>query len=131
MLWIPFTLLAVIMQTLRTAGQKRLTEPLDALTVTLVRYLFGLPFVALYLAVLTGGFAVELPEPSATFWIFCSVASVAQIGATALLLLLFQLRNFAVGTAYARTEVFLTALLGSLFFGEWIPTRLGTSASPI
>ena len=121
MIWIPLTLLAVTMQVLRTAGQKRLTVQLDPLTVTLVRYLFGLPFVLAYLAVLTRGFSAELPEPNTTFWVFCAIASLAQIGATALLLLLFQLRSFVVGTSYARTEVFLTALLGSVFFGEAIP----------
>ena len=52
-LWIPITLFAVLMQTIRTAGQKQLTQHLDPVTVTLVRYLFGLPFVLLYLLLVT------------------------------------------------------------------------------
>ncbi|MFT4861787.1 MAG: hypothetical protein ACI95C_000997 [Pseudohongiellaceae bacterium] len=42
--WIGFTLLAVVMQSLRTAGQKQLAANLTAQSTTLVRYLFGLPY---------------------------------------------------------------------------------------
>ncbi len=127
MIWIPLTLLAVVMQTARTAGQKRLTEQLDPLTVTYVRYLFGLPFVLAYLAVLTRGFTLALPTPNPTFVIFSIVASLGQIAATVLLLQLFSLRTFVVGTTYVRAEAFLTAVLGALFFGEAISV-LGWSA---
>ena len=44
-IWIPITLFAVVMQTVRTAGQKHLTAHLDPIAVTLVRFLFGLPFL--------------------------------------------------------------------------------------
>jgi drug/metabolite transporter (DMT)-like permease len=37
-----------------------------------------------------------------------------------LLIYLFSFRNFAVGTTYARTEAFLTAVVGALFFNELI-----------
>ena len=46
--WIAVTLFAVVMQSVRTAGQKQLTAHLDAVSVTLVRFLFGLPFAAAY-----------------------------------------------------------------------------------
>ena len=59
--WIPITLFAVVMQTVRTAGQKHLTTHLDAMAATLVRFLFGLPFVVVYLAALALWFDTELP----------------------------------------------------------------------
>jgi len=118
--WIPITLFAVVMQTVRTAGQKQLATHLDPVTVTLVRYLYGLPFVLLYLLIVIQGFDLALPEFNTTFIIFATLAAATQIGATVLLIYLFSLRNFAVGTTYARTEAFLTALVGVLLFGEVI-----------
>ena len=118
--WIPITLFAVVMQTVRTAGQKHLTTHLDAMAATLVRFLFGLPFVVVYLAVLALWFDTDLPAFNAVFIGHAVFASVTQILATVLLIYLFSLRNFAVGTTYAHTEAFLTALLGATLFSEWI-----------
>lgn len=119
-LWIFLTLFAVVMQTVRTAGQKQLSAHMDAMAVTLVRFLFGLPFAITYLFVVARSYQATLPETNATFWIFGVIASVTQVVATALLIYLFSMRNFAVGTTYARTEAFLTALVGAMFFGELI-----------
>jgi len=46
------------------------------------------------------------------------VGGVSQITATFLLIHLFSYRNFAVGTAYSRTEPAQAALFGLLFLGE-------------
>jgi drug/metabolite transporter (DMT)-like permease len=119
-LWIFLTLFAVVMQTARTAGQKQLSAYMDAMAATLVRFLFGLPFALAYLFAVSRWYQATLPQTNATFWLFAVIASVTQVVATALLVYLFSLRNFAVGTTYARTEAFLTALVGTLFFGELI-----------
>jgi len=119
-LWIFLTLFAVVMQTVRTAGQKQLSAYMDAVAATLVRFLFGLPFAAAYLFAVSRWYQATLPQTNGTFWVFAVIASVTQVVATALLIYLFSLRNFAVGTTYARTEAFLTALVGALFFGELI-----------
>lgn len=108
------------MQTVRTAGQKQLSAHMDPMAATLVRFLFGLPLAVVYLVAVSGWYQLNLPPTNTTFWVFAVVASVTQIIATALLIYLFSLRNFAVGTTYARTEAFLTALVGALFFGELI-----------
>lgn len=118
--WVPVTLFAVVMQSVRTAGQKQLTAHLDAACVTLARFLFGLPFACMYLGVVLVYFGLPLPPLTAEFALAASVAAVGQIVATVLLIYLFSLRNFAVGTTYARTEAFLTALIGAAFFGELI-----------
>jgi drug/metabolite transporter (DMT)-like permease len=119
-IWIPITLFAVVMQTVRTAGQKHLTVHLDPIAVTLVRFLFGLPFAAIYLAGVALWSDAGFPPLNATFVSYTVLGGIAQIVATVLLIKLFSLRNFAVGTTYARTEAFLTAFIGALFFGEWI-----------
>jgi drug/metabolite transporter (DMT)-like permease len=122
-LWIPITLFAVIMQTVRTAGQKHLTVHLDPIAVTLVRFLFGLPFAALYLAMVAAWSDTALPPLNSSFFGLIVLGGVGQIVATVLLIQLFSLRNFAVGTTYARTEAFITAFIGALFFGEWISVQ--------
>ena len=117
-LWIPITIGAALAQTTRNAAQRHLTPILGTLGATLVRFFYGLPFALLWLAAvaLVGGF--PLPDPNVTFAAWVVVSSVAQIGATALLLRVMAERNFALGTAYAKTEVIQVALFGLVFLGD-------------
>jgi len=119
-LWILLTLMAVVMQSVRTAGQKHLTSDLTPTGATLVRFVFGLPFAVIFLVVVLRSYNASLPELHSTFWFWIAIAGTLQILATVLLVHLFSLRNFAVGTTYVRAEAFLTAVLGVLFFGEII-----------
>jgi len=119
-LWIPLTLGAAAMQTVRTAGQKRLSEDVSNLMATLTRFLFGLPFALAYLGALMVLQGWEIPPIGSEFITFTFVAAISQIVGTVLLIHMFSFRNFTVGTAYARTESFLTAVLGALFFSEII-----------
>lgn len=114
--WMFFTILAVVMQSVRTAGQKQMAQSLTAEATTLVRFLFGLPFALIYFSLLwriNSGQEVVL---SANYWLPASLAAVSQNVATLCLVKALTLRNFAVGTALAKTEAIMTALLGSLFF---------------
>ena len=109
-----------MVQAVRTALQKHLTGGMGVRAATLVRFLFGLPFAAAYLAALMVVNGYTLPALNTTFVVSCLAAAAAQTTATALLIRLFSLRNFAVGTSYARTEAFLTGLIGAAFFAEVI-----------
>lgn len=115
-LWIVFTLLAVFMQSVRTAGQKQIARSISAQAATLVRYLFGLPFALLYFYSLKSYYQVESIAPGWTFYRDASLAGISQIIATVCLVKALTLRNFAVGTALAKTEAILTAVIGSLLF---------------
>lgn len=119
-LWVWLSIMAAAAQTARTAGQKHLTAHMSSWSATWVRFLFGLPFAALYLVTVTGADPVGAPVLHATFLFWCLATAATQIGATVLLVHLFSLRNFAIGTSYARTEAFLTALVGFSLFGEAI-----------
>lgn len=133
--WVWLTLLAVIAQTVRTAGQKRMGARLQPITVTLARYIFGLPFIAGYVVFLLAPEQAFLPTISVVNWHFIVVAAIAQIVATVLMLMLFEHRNFAIGTTYVRSETILTAILGVLFFGEMLDLTgwlaIGLSASGV
>ena len=116
--WIFWSVLAAVMQSVRTAGQKYLAEEVSPLGATLVRYLFAAPFVVLYVIWLLDDREINLPKPDTTFLLAGLIAAMLQIIATVLLVKLFSLRNFAVGSCYIRSEILATAILGLTLFGE-------------
>lgn len=117
-LWIPVTIGAALLQTVRNAAQRHLTPILGTLGATLVRFLYGLPFALLWLLVVKSAGGYPLPQQSVAFWAWVVVSSVAQIGATALLLRVMQQRNFALGVAYSKTEVMQIAVFGLVLLGD-------------
>ncbi|WP_336055918.1 DMT family transporter [Nitratireductor sp. CH_MIT9313-5] len=117
-LWIPITIGAAFLQNLRSVGQKHLKGVMGSTGATFVRFGFGLPFAALFVLVLNQVYALPLPRLSADFALWVIVGGLSQIGAQFLLVYLFSFRNFAVGTAYSRTEPAQAALFGLIFLGE-------------
>ncbi len=118
--WIALSFFAALMQSVRTAGQKELASTISAVAATHVRYLFGLPFALLYLCLMLYVYADEPWVLGARFFIYATLAAVAQIVATAFLVSVLANRNFAVGTAYAKTEAIITAVLASILFAEFL-----------
>jgi drug/metabolite transporter (DMT)-like permease len=117
-LWIPITVGAAFLQNLRSAAQKHLKSVMGTSGATFVRFGFGLPFAAFFVAILVGGFGQSLPTANGTFVAWCVLGAAAQIAATMLLIHLFSFRNFAVGTAYSRTEPAQAAVFGLVFLGD-------------
>jgi drug/metabolite transporter (DMT)-like permease len=117
-LWIPITILAAFSQNLRSALQKHLKSRLSTAGATYVRFFYAVPFAFLYLFILNQFFYLPLPEPNANFIIFGIIGGGTQIIATALLVYLFSFRNFAVGTAYSKTETAQTAVFGLIILGD-------------
>lgn len=122
------------MQAVRTAGQKQLANSVSAMSSTLIRYVFGLPFAVIYLFyVCNEQTAILFPKAlgESRFVLYASVAGIAQIAATFLLIKAFSYRNFTVGTSFAKTEAVQTAVLGMLVFGSslsatgWVAVALG------
>jgi len=118
LLWIPVTIGAALAQVLRNGAQAGLTRKIGTLGATQVRFVFGLPFAALFLAValaLTGAAAPAL-NPAAVAW--CALGALSQIAATALMLMVMRDRAFSVAYAYIKTEPILVALLGAILIGD-------------
>ena len=114
--WIFWTVLAAAMQSVRMAAQKQLNQSVSAESATLVRYLFGLPLILVYFLWLFQ--SRSLPPLTVAFGAKVVVAGALQIFATILLVRLFSLRNFAIGSTYVRLEIVITALLGLTLFGD-------------
>ena len=74
----------------------------------------------LLVAILHFRIGYAFPPISPRFLIWMALGALSQIGATFLLVHLFSFRNFAVGTAYSRTEPAQAALFGLLFLGDRI-----------
>ena len=124
-LWIPVTVWAAFAQTVRNAAQRSLTAELGTMGATLVRFLYGLPFAALWLWVVQAWTGAAIPEPNAQFWGWVVLGAVSQIAATALLLRTMQERNFTLGVAYSKTEILQVAVIALVFLGDPITLATG------
>lgn len=118
--WVGAVLVAAAAQTGRNAAQSRLTALIGTAGATQVRFLFGLPFALLFLALVRAGSGEALPTPSAHALGFALMGAMAQIGATALMLRVMQQRSFAVTTAWLKTEPVIVALGAAAILGDAI-----------
>jgi drug/metabolite transporter (DMT)-like permease len=119
-LWAVFTVIASGAQVLRNAMQKELTATLGTVGATHVRFLFGLPFALLFLAIVLTATQLPVPELNPAMIAWTVAAALAQIAATALLLAAMQARSFVVTTAYAKTEPVQVAIFGLAFLGDQV-----------
>ena len=125
-LWIPITVAAALFQNIRTTMQQKIRGILSVDGANFVRYLYGAPLALGMLALLVLGTGRHVPSISLGFLGLVTVAGVAQIVATSLMIHSFSLRNYAVGTVYSKTETVFVALFSTfiahepLKFGAWI-----------
>jgi drug/metabolite transporter (DMT)-like permease len=117
-MWIPITLAAATFQILRTSRQHRLRSVLTLNGAGFVRYAYGFPLAAIAAVVTFGLFSQPVPGIPARFWPVIIGAGAAQILGTVALLRAFDLRDFAVGTVYAKSEVILVAVFSAIALGE-------------
>ena len=125
-LWIPITVAAALFQNIRTTMQQKIRGILSVDGANFVRYLYGAPLALGMLAFLVFGTGRQVPSISLPFLGLVTIAGVAQIVATSLMIHAFSLRNYAVGTVYSKTETVFVALFATfiahepLKFGAWI-----------
>jgi drug/metabolite transporter (DMT)-like permease len=117
-MWIPITLAAATFQILRTSRQHRLRSVLSVNGAGFVRYAYGFPLAVLASIVTFGVVGDELPAVPWRFWPIIVGAGAAQILGTLALLRAFDLRDFAIGTVYAKTEVIQVAIVSAIALGE-------------
>ncbi|TMN33525.1 DMT family transporter [Pseudoalteromonas sp. S2755] len=123
-MWILFTLLAAFSQAWRNAFQSKLSEGASTASVTLARFILASPLAGLYLWSLYQIAPAESLVINDDFIAFVLGASVMQIIATGLMVVLFKQNNYAIGAGLAKSEALVAAILGVLFFGSSL-TLLG------
>ena len=117
-IWIPLVLAAAAAQTVRNAAQRSLIQTAGTLPATLVRFIYGLPFVALALALASGISRSALPEPGGMFFAWLALGAISQLVATAFLLAAMARRSFIVAVAYSKTELLQIVVYSALLLGE-------------
>ena len=126
MIWVYMTIFAALMQTWRNSLQSELSSHINVVGVTLARFIWAGPIAACYLFVLyqlPQAQNLSIPDFDNRFYLLVLGASIVQIIATGLLVLLFKQNNFAIGAGLAKSEAIIAAIIGSIF--------LGTALSPI
>jgi len=112
------------MQTVRNALQSKLSGVVNTSGVTLSRFILAPPIALVYLLILYSSSASQVPEFSGSFITVILCASLLQIAATSLMVILFKQKNFAIGAGLAKSEALVAGVVGMLFFGSYL-TPLG------
>ena len=81
-LWAVFTIIASAAQTARNAMQRDLTATVGTAGATYVRFLFGMPFAALFLLIerVVTGVAIPTPDARAIGWAFVDEGNAHAAG---------------------------------------------------
>jgi len=121
-MWVWLTIFASFVQNFRFMLQKRLADTgLSPAGATYARFIWSAPLLVVVLWVIYGPLASARPILSTMFWGHLALGGMAQLSATIFMIALFSHRNFAVGTIFKRTEVLLSALVGVVFAGDYLP----------
>src|SRR4051812_40719984 len=112
MLWILLTAAAAPLQVARNALQRGLVGDAGPWGATLVRFLFGLPFSLAIFGVAALLAPHARPHPSVIFLAACATGALAQIGATAALLVAMRRAGFAVATVMQQSSLPFAAVFG-------------------
>ncbi|HET6182111.1 MAG TPA: EamA family transporter [Acetobacteraceae bacterium] len=115
------TVAAAVFQCWRTAMQAKLRGLLSVNGSGFTRFLYGLPASLAFLALFTLAGRGVLPTPSWPMVLYAACGGFMQIIATNLLIMAFGFRNFAVGTAYAKTEAAQAALIALVVLHQSLP----------
>jgi drug/metabolite transporter (DMT)-like permease len=130
-IWIPIAVAAALFQCWRTAMQQKLRNLLSVNGAGFVRYLYGMPTALVLLLIAIEVTGASVPALNPLFILWCVLGGVCQIVATNLLIMSFGYRNFAVGTAYSKTETVQSAVLAYFVLHEhlrsmaWIGMGVG------
>ena len=109
--WLIVTFFGAFFQNLRSTLQKKLNKDLSTIASTYVRFVFALPFATLLFCFYFRNFdIIDIVLSQPNFIYFVVLASIFQIIFTFVLLYLFKLSNFVVGTALSKTEVIQVAI---------------------
>ncbi len=118
--WVPIVIWAALAQTVRNTAQRSLVAQAGTLGATLARFLYGLPFAAVWVAALHLWPATAGPAPTfnPSYFAWLLLGAVSQLAATACLLAAMKQRNFVVGVALSKTDALQVALFAAIFLHE-------------
>lgn len=118
MLWAVLAAAAAPLQVARNALQRGMIGDAGPWGATLVRFLFGLPFSLALLGIAVLATPDARPEPGLRFFLSVGGGGLAQVAATACLLLAMERAGFAVATFLQQAALPFGAVLGWIAFGD-------------
>ena len=118
MLWAVLAAAAAPLQVARNAFQRGMIGEAGPWGATLVRFLFGLPFSLALLGIAVLATPDARPTPDLRFLVTVGAGGMAQIGATACLLVSMERAGFAVATFLQQAALPFGAVLGWIAFGD-------------
>jgi len=130
-LWIPIAVSAALFQCWRTAMQQKLRYVLSVNGAGFVRFLYGAPAALVFLLAALAISGANLPAPGPATLALSAAGGLCQIIATNLLIMAFGFRNFAVGTAYSKTDTAQSGIVALIVLGEalrplaWVGIAVG------
>src|SRR5258706_12807723 len=104
-LWIPITLVAAAAQTVRNAVQRSVTKTAGVLPAAFIRFFYGLPFAALFLALMAWRASQPLPSATLPFIAWITVGAIAQVIAAAFFVCAMTHRSFVVAVVFSEAAV--------------------------
>ena len=116
--WVAVALIAAAAQTARNAAQSSLTRQIGTVGATQVRFLFGLPFAVVFLVLVYLTTGEALPALNARMIGFTLLGALAQIFATALMLITMKSQSFSTTTAWLKTEPVIVAVVAAVVLGD-------------
>ena len=128
-LWVVFSVAAAATQALRTAVQRRMTATIGNLGASYIRFSYAFPIAWLFSLIFNNYTGTALPDLTAAFWIWISLAALTQVIFTILLVTLFSHRSFAAAVAFSKTEVLQTAIFEALILGVVVTLQTGAAIS--
>ncbi len=132
-IFIPITIAAASLQVARNALQRSLLGGAGPWGATLVRFLFGLPFSLVFVALAWAVWPQARAHFTGPFWVWAIIGSITQIGATAALLSSMGRSGFALGAAFQQSSLPFAAAFSLLVLHEgenglgWIGIGLATA----
>ena len=119
-LWIIAAVLAALCQALRYGSLKELNKHFPVLLTSYARVVFGLPILLAHAGGMLFANGAPIPPLTVKFWVLTALVASGQFFGTMLMVRLFQIGNFAVGTMLAKADAVMTAIIGTLLFSEVI-----------
>src|SRR3978361_928606 len=117
-LFIPITIAATGLQVARNALQRSLLGGAGPWGATLVRFLFGLPFSLIFVAMAWARCPQARAHFTGVFWLWAVIGSITQIAATAALLSSMGRSGFALGGAFQQNSLPFAAAFSLLVLHE-------------
>lgn len=121
LLWVALAVAGSLAQILRNGAQASLSAKIGTLGATQTRFVFGLPFAALFLAVVLAFTGEVVPAIGWRTVAWTALGAACQIGGTAMMLVVMHRRAFGVAYAYIKTEPAIVALMGVALLGDRLP----------